>query len=443
MSGIIDRVSDKVDAAELFQIDRRTTPISLRGQGIDGIKTQQISGSALRVIRDGRIGFASTNDLATPEVLIDAVCTSAKYGDPAGFSFASKSPKTAAGLCDPRITEMSLETLAEIADGVHEKVRGALPDAEVETGVAQHVDAISIETSGGLSLSESRAALNISTEAVRAQPDDILIIAKSIALRQPDEASIDALIERIKTTYAWSERLVAAPTGDVPVVFAPSAVVAVLLPVLFGCNGRNVLMGMSPLGERLGDALFDPRFGLVDDGLIAEGMWSGSFDDEGSPSCRTDLVRDGVLTSFLYDRRTAGDAGMPSTGNGRREGAWYQSSDYRTPPAPAFSNLVVSRGDQTTAELIGSIDHGLLVHDVLGLGQGNISSGDFSNTVGLGFLIENGEVVGRVKNVMIAGNSYQLLKDRLLGISSETEWSYGRLQCSALALDGVSVSAKR
>ena len=79
---------------------------------------------------------------------------------------------------------------------------------------------------------------------------------------------------------------------------------------------------------------------------------------------------------------------------------------------------------------------------MIGLGQGNILSGEFSNNVSVGFLVQRGEIVGRVKNTMIAGNAYELLRERLIALGDQAEWVFGALKVPALAVDGVGVASK-
>ncbi|MCK5828178.1 TldD/PmbA family protein, partial [Candidatus Bipolaricaulota bacterium] len=99
-------------------------------------------------------------------------------------------------------------------------------------------------------------------------------------------------------------------------------------------------------------------------------------------------------------------------------------------------------GDATEDDLIRGIKNGLLVDGVLGLGQGNLNAGDFSNNVATAFVIEDGKIAGRVKNVMLAGNSYDLLREHLIGLGHEADWVYGQLHCPAIAVNHVNVAAK-
>ena len=100
----------------------------------------------------------------------------------------------------------------------------------------------------------------------------------------------------------------------------------------------------------------------------------------------------GVLKRFLYDLDSAGLAGVEPTGNAGCSPYWP----------------VVMPGGRTSAELLAEIDDGLYVVHMIGFGQSNIINGDFSTNIGLGYRIRNGEIVGRVKDTMIAGNLFEL-----------------------------------
>jgi PmbA protein len=183
----------------------------------------------------------------------------------------------------------------------------------------------------------------------------------------------------------------------------------------------------------LGERLFDPCLTLLDDPTIDGRPGSASHDDEALPHRRQTYVERGELRRFAYDLKTAAQAGVEPTGNGER--------GLFSPPSPSFSNLVIVAGDRPVAEMVGGLKLGLLVDMPLGLGQGNAISGAFSNNLALAYKIENGEIVGRVKDVSIAGNVYRDLK-AIEAISAESEWVDGSLLLPYILLPELSVVTK-
>ena len=241
-----------------------------------------------------------------------------------------------------------------------------------------------------------------------------------------------ALARRLGDKLELAKQSADHQIGQMPVLFAPTGALVLGLPMMQALNGKNVYTGISPMAGKVGETLFDAKITVEDDATIDGKFGSAAYDDEGVAHRRNVLIQDGVLQGFLYDLKTAAQSGVESTGNGSR--------GLFSPPSPSPSNLVFGAGETPLADMIAGIDEGLLVENVLGLGQGNVISGAFSNSVSLAFKIEKGEIVGRVKDVSIAGNIYELLQD-VAAVSQETEWVYRSLCLPYILLDDMNVVA--
>jgi PmbA protein len=137
-----------------------------------------------------------------------------------------------------------------------------------------------------------------------------------------------------------------------------------------------------------------------------------------------------VLTLFYCDRAVGRQLGGGSTGNGFRPGL----GSY---PTPSLYNTLVQPGQQSLAELMATLDHGILVDQILGGGAG--ISGDFSVNIDLGYYIRQGEILGRVKDTMVAGNVYAALKDNLM-LGNDADWN-GSCYTPSVLVDGLSVTS--
>ena len=177
--------------------------------------------------------------------------------------------------------------------------------------------------------------------------------------------------------------------GRYEVVLEPDCVVDVLtFLALHGFNGRAVEEGRS--FARLGEAQFDASISLTDD--VEHPMSIGiPFDAEGTPKRRVELVRDGVTTSLIHDRRTAKALGAESTGN-----AVAGAGPFGALP----ENLVLRPGSTSRDEMIAAVARGLLVTDfwytrILDP-RTQVVTGLTRNGV---WLIEDGRVVRPVTNM--------------------------------------------
>lgn len=441
MHPLLEKTRDRIEQAEVYHLQRKVLPVQFDPDGLSVIKTKQIEGVALRVICEGRLGYSTSTDLAHPEVIVDAAVATAAYGDPTEVQFPGEIIEPLAGLHNPATEALSAEQLVELGEAIQQRMAVEGDDLEISVSLQKTVEHVRVANTNGLDAEETRSSVEVGIEATRAKSGDIFTVDDSHQLRNFSDINVDRLTHRVRRLLTLGRDVVSAPSGSLPVVFTPSGTLALLLPLIMGLSGKSVLLKLSPLAEKLGQALFDPRFNLIDDGRCVAGASAGSFDDEGVPTQRTPLIEDGKLRAFYYDLRTAQQAGVASTGNGYK-GGLMDGSNFRPTPSTSISSFLVGTGTASEAELISGIKHGLLVDGVLGLGQGNLNAGDFSNNVAAAFVIQDGKIAGRVKNVMLAGNSYDLLNDHLIGLGDKAEWVYGKVLCPAIAVNNVSVTAK-
>ncbi|MGB9561978.1 MAG: metallopeptidase TldD-related protein, partial [bacterium] len=168
-----------------------------------------------------------------------------------------------------------------------------------------------------------------------------------------------------------------------------------------------------------------------DDGTIPRKNGTTPFDGEGFQKQPITIIDKGVIKNYLLDIVTAKKLGMKPNGSSSR--------GIFSPPAPSISNIIVGNGDTNLKELLKYFPKAILVDGLLGIGQGNVLSGAFSNPVALAFFVENGEIVGRVKNLAIAGNIYECLKN-ITAISEEREWKGGVYLLPHILLDNLSIT---
>ena len=141
----------------------------------------------------------------------------------------------------------------------------------------------------------------------------------------------------------------------------------------------------------------------------------------------------GTVKQSLYDLQTAARAKTQSTGNGSRNHGGL--------PSPSPSAFTIAPGNTTFEEMVQDIKEGLVIEQLMGAEQGNILGGDFSGNVLLGYKVENGKIVGRVKNTMVSGNVYQVLKE-ITAIGNKARWVGSFLQTPHLYLPSLSVASK-
>ncbi len=200
-------------------------------------------------------------------------------------------------------------------------------------------------------------------------------------------------------------------------------------------SALNVQEGRSPLKGKIGAEVIGEGLSIVDDPSIDWGIGSRSFDDEGIPTRRKHIVRNGVLETYLYNYYTAMREGKKSTGNGFRRSP-------ASPTTPQATNLVFESDKKWSwDELVEEIDRGLILHGMIGYWMSNPVNGATQATVTHGFLVERGEVKHPVKGVVIGGNIYEWLSRNLVATGREL-LKVGSIFIMPLLIDSVNVAGK-
>jgi PmbA protein len=429
---ILTQLKKDSEQVEVVALQSEKTSVEYEANQLKTCTITETKGTAVRVIRKGRLGFAASSDGQAMEKLAVNALESAAYGDQAVFSFPQAQPVQTVHTFDPAIADLSITRLVEMGREILDLVMMVEPEARCNISLDRNLVSANIRNQTGLDINIQTSPLSLGFEIDCVSGDDVLILYDQLGTTLWDADYLE-FARRLVHKLEQARRITTIKPGKMPVLFAPGGTLALGLPLTRGLNGKEVHRGTSPMKGKTGEKLFDEKISLVDDGTLDGRYASASYDDEGVPHRRNVLVEKGVLQGFIYDLKTAAQAGVASTGNATRS--------LFNPPEPALTNFVIQPGETPVDDILAGIDQGILVEDLLGLGQGNIISGAFSNPLALAFKIEKGEIVGRVKDLSIAGNVYDLLKD-VAAVSRERQWVYNIFHAPYILIPEMSVAGK-
>ncbi len=435
MEDVLDLASRLADEAEVYAVQVQDTPVSFEANRLKLLQTRQTSGLSLRLIKNGRLGFTSSSKPEPARDIVERALAVAEFGAAAKFSFPRQGVVREVQVYDALVDGLSIEAMVAMGRRMIDRLRAYNPQILCDANLARIVASTQILNSRGGSVGEHKTVLSVFLGGNLVRDTDMLDVYEGQSSCRAD-IDLDVIVQKAIEQFELARDTAAVATKEMPVIFVPKAVDdALLSPLLIACNGKTVYQGASPLRGRLGERVLDERVSLHDDGTIDFAPRSGPCDDEGVPSRRTTLFERGVVRGFYYDLQTAGLAGTESTGNGFRS--------LESLPGPSPTNIVMDEGNVSLADMIADVKEGLIVYQVMGAGMGNQLAGDFSANVHLGYKIENGRLVGRVKDTMVAGNVYEAFKDRLAGIGERAEWVGGSSRLPALYFHSLSVAAKQ
>jgi len=432
MENILAQAKKVAEEVEVFMVSSEEIPVQFEANRLKHIQSKQSRRLALRIVRQGKIGYSATTELGDNQRLVNNAVETAQFGMPAKFEFPSLVSYPRVEVFDPNIESVSIEEMVRLGEELITMVRGHTPEIVCQVGVLKSITSVRIINSRGGQANYRISTFGLGIEGSLIRDTDMLFVGESQSSCHSILGS-EAVAETVIQQLELAKNRASVPSKPLPVIFTPNGVAsALILPLMAAFNGKIVLEGASPIGNRLGQPVFDKKLWLWDDPTIAYRPESRPCDDEGIPSQRTPLIEQGTVANFIYDLQTAALAHTQSTGNGSRN---------RGLPAPSPSAFIIAPGNTTFDEMVNDIKEGLVIEHLMGAAQGNILGGDFSGNVLLGYKVESGKIVGRVKDTMVSGNVYQLLK-QITAIGSDAKWVGGFLQTPHLYCPSLSVATK-
>lgn len=428
---VLEAASKRFDQAEVFEEHGESRGVSFEDNRLKEINSSQFHGIGLRIVHEGRIGFTGTTNLRDVERILEMAQTSALYGDRARFELQAQPTEVPdVKTWDDEVQDVDAARMVEMGAAGLEISRAASEEYLYSCGISCSTHHQRILNGAGLDVRSSSTGMGGHVNIQEVNENGTLNVNDSKGWAHPIDGISD-LVENVVSKARDAARIVKPKREKMPVLLPPRALGLLLGPVGLALNGKLVHKGSSVLKDRMGDSVFDERVTITDD---PTSPWRGrtcATDDEGIVARQRPLFENGVLRRFLTDLQTAGQLGCEPGGNGFR--------GYGSRPSPGTTNTVIEPGKETMDTVIGGLKRGVIVEQVLGGGQSNTLAGEFSVNLELGFLVENGQIVGRVKDAMIAGNVYKLLKDHLLAISSDREWR-GSMHAPAFLIGGITLA---
>ncbi|MQY61710.1 hypothetical protein GH146_00290 [archaeon] len=400
--------------AEAFLSMSSGTSIEIeRGQIVRSAKSMD-QGLGVRAVYRKAVGFSYVNML-TDKSVEDAASRAfraarASRPDKNWLKFPSQGSFGAPnGTYDERIVDLSSDELVEMASDL----LGAVEAYDrrvlaVDGGVAKSLFSTVVVNSHGVEASDVGTAVGCSMETIARDGADVTpacyeVDAERVYDIDPVGVGVEAARQAVS---ALKSRKMGS--GTFPVIFTQAAFRSLLYyTVINAVKADYVQRERSAFKDKIGEQVASELVTVYDDGLLEGGLLTRKFDGEGVPCQKTLVIEKGVLKNFLYDNYTANKAGVESTGNASRGGV----ASYASTPVLAASNFVFAKGNKTAEELVAEVGEGLIVYGVQGAHSSNPESGEFSVVATPAWKIEGGEVAYAVRDVMLAGVFFDVLRN--------------------------------
>ncbi len=425
------------DAADALLIEGVSQSAQRRMGKLEEVERAERRDLGLRVLIGRRQAVVSTGDLAPAslERLAERAVTIARSVPEDRFAGLAEPDEIATSIPDLELDdggELSSERLEELAAEAEDAALAEPKITNSEGGSARWSRTrVSLAATNGFAGSYSRSGYGLSVVAIAsANGGGMERDYEFASVLRADDLPDPATVGRCAAERA-ARRLGARKVASkaVPVVYDPRVAGGVIRHLAGAISGPTVARGTTFLKDSLHKKVFADGITIVDDPLRPWGLRSTPFDADGIAPERLELVRDGVLTTWLLDCGSARQLNLRTTGRAAR--------DVSSAPFPSLTNAWIEPGRVTPEELMADIKEGFYVTEMLGMGL-NIVTGDYSRGAA-GFWIENGELAFPVSEMTVAGK-LQTVFERLTA-ANDLELRYG-VAAPTLRIDGLFVGGR-
>lgn len=399
---ILELTRSVASASELLRIKENIKKVHLSPAGSCFFSEANHDCIGLRIIRNGKIGFSSSSDPAMIPELTDMAIASSRSGNPASFHFPESVEPASVKLVHPKLERWNFETLGELVDELRICLLDAFPHSSTSGEFLLSTTDISIANSADLDVSYRKLVLGWNLRFTLPTSNGLFTISSRAITGLPDFQP-EILSGEIIRKATWCNRIISNPVIGSRIILSPDAISVILQSVKAGVNGWRKVYGSSPLIGKENTSIASDSITIRDRANLDYGAASAPFDAEGIRTGDKTIIEKGIFKNFIFDLSSAAAAGSLSTGNAGRN-----CFDL---PQPVCTNFVMDTGNQSIDHMISSLSSGIYISDLLSGGNSNVVTGEFSFDTGSVFIVESGEITGRVEHAVITGNVYSMLSD--------------------------------
>ena len=413
---IIGEALGKADDGELFLEYQQSENFVFDDGQLKNANFDTSQGFGLRAVAGEMSGYAHASELSE-EALLRAGDTikAVQVGHDGTMAQGPAQTNQSLYMEDNPLNQTPFETkvrlLSEMdayARGLDERIR------QFSASISGSWQAVQIIRADGSRAADIRPLVRLNVSCIVGDGDRLEAGSYGTGGRETYESYINSDTWQMAVKEALRQAIVnlgsvSAPAGEMPVVLGPGWPAILLHEAIgHGLEGDFNRKKTSAFSELVGERVAAPGVTVVDDGTIENRRGSLTVDDEGTPTQRTMLIEDGILTGYMQDRMNARLMGKHATGNGRRE-------SYAHLPMPRMTNTVMEDGNYDPEEIIKSVKKGLYAVN-FGGGQVDITSGKFVFTCTEAYQVEDGKIGAAVKGATLIGNGPDALtKVSLIG----------------------------
>lgn len=428
-----------IEELEIYFSRNASTSIKLFNSEVEEYKVSDVSGISLKGKYNGKVGSVYTEEISEEKAvkMLDQLILNASIieTNEEFYLFEGSKNYPEVRTFNENIKNIKTDAKIELLKKIDEKVRNYENiDTIMGPVFIESETEIKVINSKNLNLEKKENSILIHCSATAKKGDDIKTNGEFILINDIKSIDVEKFAEKVALNTINKLGGEKAGSGKYKTLLSNEVAADLLEGMSSSFSAENVQKGLSMLEGKVESNIFSKNITIVDKPLVDFGPNSTAFDDEGVASSDKIVVENGILKTFLHNRKTAEKDGVESTGNGFKGG-------FKGLVAVKPTNFSIENGELSLEEMTAKVEDGIYIDDLSGIHAGlNPVTGDFSLQAG-GFLIKNGKLDHPVNLITVAGNFFEMLKD-VNDLGDDFKYNYSGVGSPSLFINELSISGK-
>jgi len=423
MENLMRLIKDKFEQSQVDYSSGEYVFVEIQNGLLDTIQSSKSSWYSVRAFKDKQMGSAYTNNIDDPKQILESLDISFKGKVEADFDLPGPEKLPELHNYNKAIEAVDSKVMFDISEKIYKYIKSRI-EAEIATYGYKLIYENKLINSKGVNYFGKYS--NSACGASLTYPEGGGRISKIFFGKGElnySENELDKFIELFKAGLTT----VNPEGGNMKALFMPESMYTLTWRLTAAAKADSVDQGVSVLKDRIGEKIFSDKITIYNDPLNEKLPMTLAFDSEGVVNKRNYLVDKGVFKNFYGNLKYCKKIGIAPTGG--------------SSPESSANSLYLEPGNDSFDDLVSKMDKGIIVFNPLGPHSGNIPNGDFSIGTSPCLYVKNGKILGRVKDAMITGNIYEVMKN-VVAVGNKAE--YGEMVISPPVLfENMNVSIKK
>ena len=407
------------ESFEIYQDVSEKKDYSWYKGSMDSFTTSHVMSTALRGIYHDRLANYATEDTGDEQMekVLRKMIEQAESVTSEDEVFIREPEKGEEILDIHQFIIPEADKVKEVLEDVEKKILAYDPrmlmvnEVEWEEIVSKRI----IANSKGMSVEDTSRIHVIVAEAAAKEGEEVKTAFDIKVVEDLDKFDTDAFVKKVCDSGLNKLGASSMKSGNYPVIFDKDAMSDLFSAFSYLYSGDLIGKGISPLRDKIGQQIFSEKITVIDDPACQESYQRANYDDEGCPTYKKNVVKDGVFELALQDSKSAARMGTKSTGNGFK-------GSYASAVGVSPMNCYIVPGEKSLDELMAMMGEGLVITDLAGLHAGiDAVTANFSLQCS-GYLVKGGKRDRSVSLITVAANFLELMK-KVEAVGSDIEWS--------------------